>query len=107
MAQHDLQRAQVCITNALAAMEGYEVPLAHWRVHGTAFELYERMEDRKAAEEHRQISCATIMKLANSMRTDEPLRGIFLSAPAVRSIVADEEASALRFERNTPSPVRS
>jgi hypothetical protein len=94
MAQHDSQRAQVCITNALTAMEGYEVPLAHWRVHGTAFELYERMEDNKAAEEHRQLSRATIMKLANSMPTDEPLRGIFLSAPAIRRILADEEASA-------------
>ena len=75
-------------------MEGYEVLLAHWRVHGTAFELYERMEDRKAAEEHRQLSCATIMKLANSMPNNEPLRGIFLSAPAIRRILSDEEVSA-------------
>jgi hypothetical protein len=94
MAELDAQRTQVCITNALTVMEGYEVPLAHWRVHSTAFELYERMEDKKAAEEHRQLSCAMIMKLANSMLTDEPLRGIFLSAPAIRSILADEEASA-------------
>jgi hypothetical protein len=50
MAELDAQRTQVCITNALTAMEGYEVPLAHWRVHGTAFELYERMEDKKAAK---------------------------------------------------------
>jgi hypothetical protein len=34
------------------------------------------------------------MKLANSMPTDESLRGIFLSAPAIRRILADEEASA-------------
>ena len=94
MAQHDSQRAQVCTTNALTAMEGYEVPLAHWRVHGTAFELYERMEDKKAAEEHRQLSCATIMKLANSMPTGEPLRETFLSAPAIRRILTDEEVSA-------------
>jgi DNA-binding winged helix-turn-helix (wHTH) protein len=94
VAQNDSQRAQVCITNALSAMEGYEVPLAHWRVHGTAFELYRRMGDKKAAEEHRQLSGATIMKLANSMPTGEPLRGIFLSAPAIRRILADEEASA-------------
>jgi hypothetical protein len=52
------------------------------------------MEDKKAAEEHRQLSCATIMKLANSMPTDEPLRGIFPSAPAIRRILADDEASA-------------
>jgi hypothetical protein len=74
-------------------MEGYEVPLAHWRVHGTAFELYERMEDKNAAKEHRQLSCATIMKLADSMPTDESLRGIFLSAPAIRRMLADEETA--------------
>jgi predicted ATPase len=94
MAQHDSQRAQVCIANALTAMEGYQVPLAHWRVHGTAFELYEQMGDKEAAEKHRQLSSATIMKLANSMPTSEPLRGIFLSAPATRRILADEEVSA-------------
>ena len=94
VAELDAQRTQVCITNALTAMEGYEVPLAHWRVHGTAFELYERMEDKEAAEEHRQLSCATIMKLANSMPNDEPLRGIFLSAPAIRRILSGEEVSA-------------
>ena len=71
-----------------------QVPLAYWRAHGTAFELYERMEDKKAADEHRRLSRATIMKLANSMFTDEPLRGIFLSAPAIRRILADEEAFA-------------
>jgi hypothetical protein len=81
MAQHDSQSAQVCIINALTAMDGYEVPLAHWRVHGTAFELYERMEDKKAAEEHRQLSCATIMKLANSMPTTSLFAAFFFPRP--------------------------
>ena len=75
-------------------MEGYEVPIAHWRVHGTACELYGCIGSLEAAEKHRELSRTTIMKLANSMPTDEPLRGIFLSAPAVRRILADEEASA-------------
>jgi len=33
IAECDLHRAQSCIDRALAAMEGFEVPLAAWRVH--------------------------------------------------------------------------
>jgi hypothetical protein len=42
LASLDLERAQECITEALAAMNGYEVPLAEWQVHATAAELSER-----------------------------------------------------------------
>lgn len=64
MAQLDSQRALVCITNALTAMEGYEVPLAHWRVHGTAFELYERMGEKGRGR-------ASSIQLCNDYETGE------------------------------------
>jgi hypothetical protein len=31
------------MAKALVTMEGFEVPLAAWRVHATAAELYERI----------------------------------------------------------------
>ena len=68
-------------------MEGFEVPLAAWRVHGTAAELYARLGHNAAAEQHRASSRATILGLADSLPHDEPLRTRFLSAPAVRQIV--------------------
>jgi len=88
-AEGDLPRARDCITQAVQAMEGYEVPLAHWRAHATAYELYQRMKQRDAAKKHRELSRATIMKLVNSLPVEEPLRRIFLSAPAIRKILGD------------------
>jgi hypothetical protein len=89
MAEGALPRAQDCIAQAVQAMEGYEVPLAHWRVHATAFDLYQRMKQQDAAKTHRELSRDTIMKLANSLPVEEPLRQIFLSAPMVRKILGD------------------
>ena len=87
MAEFDAPRAQDCIAKALSTMEGFEVPLASWRVHATAFEFYRNAGDRDSAERHRALSRETIMKLANSLPAEEPLRHIFLSSPAVRRIV--------------------
>jgi len=89
MAAHDLTRAQDCIANGLSAMEGFEVPLAAWRVHATAFELCQNSGDRDLAERHLALSRETVMKLANSLRTEEPLRQTYLSAPAVRKILGN------------------
>jgi DNA-binding winged helix-turn-helix (wHTH) protein/tetratricopeptide (TPR) repeat protein len=89
LAEQNLDRAQDFIAKALHEMEGYEVPLAHWRVHGTAAELYRTLGNRDMAEHHRESSCATIMKLANSLPADEPLRKTFLSGPLVRKILED------------------
>jgi hypothetical protein len=78
------------IAKAVQEMEGYEVPLAHWRVHATAAELYRRRGNRDLAERHRELSRATIMKLANSLPAEEPLRTTFLSAPMIRKILGDK-----------------
>ena len=91
MAEVDLTKAQDCIANGLSAMEGFEVPLAAWRVHATAAELYRRMKSRKLAESQLALSRKTIMKLANSLPAEEPLRHIFLSAPKIRKILGEGE----------------
>ncbi len=91
MAELDLTKAQDCIANGLSAMEGFEVPLAAWRVHATAAELYRRMKSRKLADSQLALSRKTIMKLANSLPAEEPLRHIFLSAPKIRKILGEGE----------------
>ena len=91
IAEQDLDRAQGFIAKALESIEGFEVPLAHWRVHSTASELHRALGNRELAEHHRESSSATIMKLANSLPADEPLRKIFLSAPLVRKILEDSK----------------
>lgn len=95
IAELDLTRAQECIANGLTTMDGFVVPVAAWRVHATAFEIYSNLGDLDAAERHLALSRETIMQLANSLPAGEPLRQIFLAAPKIREIL-DRERSRVR-----------
>jgi tetratricopeptide (TPR) repeat protein len=83
----NLPRARECIAAAVAAVQGFEVPLAAWRVHATAARIEEESGNVEAARSHRDVSRLTILQLANSLPEREPLRAIFLSAPAVVRIL--------------------
>ena len=87
IAASDLVRARECIDGAVRTTEGFEVPLAAWRVHATAATYSDRMGDGRAAERHRELSRATILALADSLPSDEPLRSKFLSAQPVRDVL--------------------
>jgi len=96
MAEGSLTRAQHCMAEGLSAMEGFEVPLAGWRVHATAFELHQNSGNRELAQRHLALSRDTIRKLANSLPAEEVLLlQTFLSSRMVRKIlVACQEVSA-------------
>jgi tetratricopeptide (TPR) repeat protein len=83
----DLPRARDCIAKALVTVQGFEVPLAAWRVHATAARIDEESGNLEAARSHRDMSRVTILRLANSLPEQEPLRESFLSAPAVAGIL--------------------
>jgi tetratricopeptide (TPR) repeat protein len=87
MAELDLTRARDCIANGLFAMKGFEVPLAGWRVHATAAELYRRIKSIDLSKHHLALSREIIMKLAGSLLAAEPLRQAFLSAPTIHKIL--------------------
>lgn len=93
----DLTTAQDCIAKGLSAMEGFEIPLAAWRIHATAFELYRKSSNRDLAEHHLALSRETVMKLANSLLPEEPLRQTFLSAPTIRKILGDGDIPISRW----------
>jgi DNA-binding winged helix-turn-helix (wHTH) protein len=88
MAEIDLERAQDCVSRALVTMEGFEIPLAGWRVHATAAEVSQLSEDIESSQRHREISRVAILKLANSLTPEDPLRKTFLSAFSVTKILA-------------------
>ena len=67
-------------------MQGFEVPLAAWRVHATAADIEEESGNLESARLHGNLSRTTILRLANSLGEQEPLREIFLSAPAVARV---------------------
>jgi hypothetical protein len=94
MAEGDVPRAQDCIVKALSTMEGFEVPLAAWRVRATAADLAQRAGDEELAAHNRELSRATILKLANSLPAEEPLRNTFLSAPSVSKVLGNAEQSS-------------
>jgi len=87
MAGEDWKRAEESIAKGLSTIERYEVPLAAWRVHGTAAELFARAGNVGLAEHHRELSRAMIAKLGNSLDPEDALRKTFLSARPVRRIV--------------------
>jgi hypothetical protein len=60
-------------------------------VHATAADVYSRMGDIARAKQLREMSRATILKLASSLCTEETLQKTFLSAPAVRSVLESAE----------------
>jgi hypothetical protein len=93
----DLPKGRHWVTQALQAMEGFEVPLAAWRVLGTASAIHELMREPGPADKHRELSRAIIMKLADSMPVEEPLRNKFLLAPAVRNLL-DEKPLLVRSD---------
>jgi DNA-binding winged helix-turn-helix (wHTH) protein/tetratricopeptide (TPR) repeat protein len=88
LANRDHDRARECIEEAVSTVQGFEVPLASWRVHATAAHIEEGSGNLESARLHRDISRATIMRLANSLPEQEPLREKFLSAPAVARVLS-------------------
>jgi hypothetical protein len=100
MAELELTRAQDCIAKGLSAMEGFEVPLAAWRVHATTFEIHQNASDQDLAERHLALSRETVMKQANSLPTEEPLRQTYLSAPVIRKILGNDVENPRLRERS-------
>jgi hypothetical protein len=87
MAERDLPQAQLCVARALSTMEGFETPLAAWRVHATAANLAECLAKKELASYHREASCSIVSELADSLKPDQRMRNTFLSAPAVRELL--------------------
>ena len=84
----DHARARECIGKAVSTVRGLEVPLATWRAHATAAHIEEEAGNLESARSHRDSSRATILRLANSLPEHEPLRRIFLDAPAVARVLS-------------------
>jgi tetratricopeptide (TPR) repeat protein len=85
-AAKDFDSATECIHNALAILDRFEIPLAGWQVHRTAWNLYAALGDREKADRHRARAQRLIMSVADSFEPGEPLRESFLAAPPIRRI---------------------
>jgi hypothetical protein len=80
--QRDLTRAQECVGEALSTIGDLEVPLAAWRVHAAATELFELAGDEESAQQHRVLGRAALLKLGGSLPPGHSFRRRFLSSRA-------------------------
>ena len=77
---------------ALSIVQKFQVPVAAWQVHATAWDFNRHAKHEETAESNRALAEAHILAIANSFLSDEPLRRSFLSAPRVRRVL-DKEPS--------------
>ena len=90
LASADLPGAQDSIGRALTAIEGFEGPVAAWQAHATAAAVARARGDAKAATHHRATSRDIVLRLADSLGSDDALRRTFLTAPAVAAVLHEE-----------------
>jgi DNA-binding winged helix-turn-helix (wHTH) protein/tetratricopeptide (TPR) repeat protein len=99
LAEKDLIAADHFVSEAVRAIEEREVPLAAWRVHATAAQLYENIGKSALARSHREAARAAILSLTDSLGANDRLRATFLSAPVISAVL--EEFS---LPPTTPAP---
>jgi DNA-binding winged helix-turn-helix (wHTH) protein len=80
MGQRDLARGQGCIGEALSAIAALEVPVAAWKVHTVAAELFELGGDEESAQHHRVVGRAALLKLGGSLPPGHSFRRRFLNS---------------------------
>ena len=91
MVEKQWRASEECVQKALLILEKFEVPVAAWRVHATAWHFYQNTDDNKTAETHRACAEACIVKIASSFLEDEPLRNSFLGAAPVRQVLTQAD----------------
>jgi DNA-binding winged helix-turn-helix (wHTH) protein/tetratricopeptide (TPR) repeat protein len=75
----DLATAQEAIERALLTIQEYETPLADWKVHASASDVYEAIGDQLSATKHSRLAAKGKTRLANSLPQSDPLRDAFQS----------------------------
>jgi DNA-binding winged helix-turn-helix (wHTH) protein/tetratricopeptide (TPR) repeat protein len=83
------------LREALSLVERFEIPVAAWQVHSTAWDFYRHAKNEAAAERNRSLAERHILAISNSFTSDDPLRRSFLSAPPVRRVLDKAPVPAL------------
>ena len=86
-AGNDPGHARKCIENALPILEEFEIPVAAWQVHRTAWHVHAGEGDRERAAQSRAKAIEMIRRIADSLDQGDPLIESFLTAPPIRSIL--------------------
>ena len=87
LAGDDPQEARDLIERGLAALDGVEAPVAAWRVHATAADVFQALGHTGRAQSHRKSSQGIVLALAASLDAYEASRQTFLTSPAVARVL--------------------
>jgi hypothetical protein len=85
----DSASAAVFIADAIRRIQEHHVPLAAWRVHATAAQLYASTGKDELERSHLEAAVIGILSLVNSLEIGDPLRATFLSSPVVSQLLAE------------------
>jgi DNA-binding winged helix-turn-helix (wHTH) protein/tetratricopeptide (TPR) repeat protein len=86
LAQRDSHAAERALSEALHAIDGYEVPLAEWKVCATTARAELMRGRRVEADAYWTRSAAVLDRLAASLKDDGDLHRSFLDQPAVQTV---------------------
>jgi hypothetical protein len=87
LAVDDPRKARDLIERGLVVIEGVEAPVAEWQVHATAAEICQALGERGSAQSHWDSSRNIVLKLGDSLESDEASRRTFLTSPAVTKVL--------------------
>jgi DNA-binding winged helix-turn-helix (wHTH) protein/tetratricopeptide (TPR) repeat protein len=86
LGEGDRATAERQVAEAIAVLDGFEAPLAEWRVYATAAQIEEARDRRSRAEAYWRRSVAALDRLATSLKDDDDLCRSFLVQPAVAAV---------------------
>ena len=98
LAQRNLPAAERELSEALHAVDGYDVPLAEWRVCATAARVELVRGHRVKADACWTRSAAVLDRLAASLKDDADLHRSFLAQPAVQMVRRHGRPAARRLK---------
>jgi hypothetical protein len=93
IAENDLNSARECSERSLAIVDKFEILVAAWQVHATAWHLHQLVEENEKAEVQRERAESCILRIADSFSPEEPLRATFLAAVPIRRILDKQTVS--------------
>ncbi|HEX2779340.1 MAG TPA: hypothetical protein VHM30_07565, partial [Gemmatimonadaceae bacterium] len=87
LAAGDAGHARGLAQRALAAIDGFETPIAAWQAHATAAQVAREHDDLASMTRHRTASRAVVLDLARRLGDRDDLRHTFLASPLVADAV--------------------
>jgi len=99
MAGQNPKGAEHALREGLEILEVFEVPIAAWRLHATAWDFYRNTINKDMVDYHLESAVSSIWRIADSFPLSEPLRATFLAAAPVQRIIKSAPERSVQEHR--------